>query len=267
MTEATGFIWLNGSILKTAEAHISPADRGLLLGDGLFETLLARNGAACDTSLHFARLTAGAALLRLTLPFDEAAFTAALAATLHANTLQNSVLRLTLTRGAAPRGLLPPPGTPTALITAAPLPPAAGPVSVIISKTIRRDETSPLSAIKSLNYLPNILARMEAAERGADDALLLNHAGRLAEATAGNLFIRLQGEWLTPPVFEGALPGIRRAKLLASGAVREAEIGPASLSIADTICIGNVLGLRPVTKLNGTPIRSDDAAILALTLM
>ncbi len=244
-------LWLNGALLPEDTARIHPADRGLLLGDGLFETMAATGGEVPQIMRHHARLAAGAALLRIPLPLTATALAAACRDLLGANGLAEAALRLTLTRGPGPRGLAPDPqASPTLLLTAAPLPPPGAPPRLVISG-IRRDEDSPLAAVKSLNYLPNVLARMEAAERGADDALLLNRAGRVAEASAANLFVRLSGEWLTPPVAEGALPGIRRACLLEAGRLREAAITPAQLRLAQAACLGNALALRPVAAIEG----------------
>lgn len=255
-------LWLNGALLPADLAHINPADRGFLLGDGLFETMAAQNGAVPELARHYARLSAGAALLRLPVP-PLAALEQATRAVLAANNLADAALRLTLTRGIGSRGVLPPAQpAPTLLITAAPLPPPGGPLR-LITATIRRDESSPLSRIKSLNYLPGILARIEAAEHGADDALLLNHQGRVAETSAANLFVLVDGAWLTPPVAEGALPGTRRAQLLDSGRIQEAPLAPAALLQADAIFTGNALSLRAVAAIDGHPIPLGNPAALS----
>jgi branched-chain amino acid aminotransferase len=258
-------IWLNGALVEAAQARMDPEDRGLLLGDGLFETIAVRDGVVRDPDRHFARLKTGLDILRIALPLNAAALSAALNAVLGANMLREGVLRLTVTRGAGPRGLLPPKGIlPTVMITAAALPPPGGVVSVVIAKGVSRDETSPLSAIKTLSYLPNILARIEAAERGADDALLRNGPGRLAEASAGNVFVRLEDKWLTPAVSEGALPGVRRARLIDAGMAHEANIQLADLFLAKAVCIGNVLGLRTVFQIDGRAIGVDQSAVTQL---
>lgn len=265
MVEPGAILWLNGTLCAAAAARIDPADRGLLLGDGLFETLAVRGGQPCDVARHFARLRAGAALLRLALPFDASALQAALDAVIAANALRQGGLRLTLTRGTGPRGLLPPsPATPTAMISAFAMPQANGPISVILARSVRRDEDSPLTALKTLNYLPNILARLEAAERGADDALLLNRAGRVAASTVGNVFLKRDGEWLTPPLADGALPGIRRARLIDAGKLHEAPIDPSDLASAAGLCLGNVLALRPVARIGTDEIAMPEAEIAAL---
>lgn len=244
-------LWLNGTLQEAEQARIDPADRGFLLGDGVFETMAGEAGAVAELARHYARLCAGAALLRLKVPCSQTDLAAAIKQVLVGNGLSNAALRLTLTRGGGPRGVLPAASaTPTLLLTAGPLPTSAGPARLVTS-TIRRDETSPLSRIKSLNYLPNILARLEAAEQGADEALLLNHAGRAAEASAATLFVLQHNGWVTPPVSEGALPGIRRAMLLEAGQVREMPVSESELTQAQALCLGNVLSLRPVASLNG----------------
>ncbi len=247
-------VWLNGALVPAGEAAISVADRGFTLGDGLFETLRLQNGAAQDVPAHFARLASGAALLRLALPFDAAGMAEILARTAAANGLTEGGLRLTLTRGAGPRGLLPPAAPKvTLLATAFAVSPVQG-VRAIIARSIARDETSPLSRVKSLNYLPNILARLEAQDSGAEEAILLNHAGRVAGASIGNVLVRTGALWLTPPVSDGALPGIRRAKLLAAGLVGEAPISPEMLQNATAICVCNVLAVRPIVALDGVAL-------------
>ncbi|MBU6425793.1 MAG: aminotransferase class IV, partial [Rhodospirillales bacterium] len=90
--------------------------------------------------------------------------------------------------------------------------------------------------------------------RGADEAIMLNHAGRVAGASIGNVLVRVGGLWLTPPLADGALPGIRRARLLAAGLVREAPIDQDTLQKASALCISNVLALRPVIALEGATL-------------
>jgi branched-chain amino acid aminotransferase len=134
---------------------------------------------------------------------------------LGANGLSDAGVRLTLTRGPGPRGLAPPPETtPTLLIAAFALPPPAQPVRATIAQGTRRNERSPLSRTKALGYLDAILALREANERQADEALLLNTRDRLACATAANLWAVRDGHLFTPPLDDGALPGITRGLLL-----------------------------------------------------
>jgi branched-chain amino acid aminotransferase len=244
--------WLNGTLAPLDLARIDPADRGLLLGDGLFETLRAEHGSPEHAGRHLARLRAGAGIIDLQIPWQDEQLVGAMETLLAANGLKQAAIRLTLTRGAGPRGVLPPAHPdPTCLITVSPLPPPPPPARVIIASVTRRNEHSPLARLKSLNYLDSILARQEAARNGADDALLLNTAGRIAEATAGNVFITLRGETFTPPVSEGALPGIARALLLESGAAAERPITVPELAHAHAAYIVNSLHRREIAALDG----------------
>jgi branched-chain amino acid aminotransferase len=259
------FIWLNGALLPARLARIDPSDRGLALGDGLFETIRVAGGVPQQAQHHLARLRHGAEQLGIKIPLDDAEILAAFTQTLAANALNEAVLRLTLTRGVGPRGVAPPADArPTLLITAAAWVAPSPHVSAIICQSTRRNEFSPLAAIKSLNYLDNIIARREALLRGAEDAILLNTQGNAAEATAANLFLFKKGKWLTPPITDGALPGIFRARALAGNAAREARISRADLLAADGLCFGNALSVRSVSRLDGQEIKSNPAAITEL---
>ncbi|MEA4855265.1 MAG: aminotransferase class IV [Solidesulfovibrio sp.] len=247
-------VWLDGALVAAETARIAPSDRGLTLGDGLFETMLAQGGRVARLGAHLDRLRAGAALLRLALPpLDWPGITAA---TLAANGLDQAVVRLTVTRGAAARGLLPPaaPGAPTVLLAAAARPPQPPPASCVVATVTRRNERSPLCGVKSLNALDNVLARLEAADRGADDALLRNTAGRLAESTMANLFVVKGGQLHTPPLAEGALPGIMRAAVMARCRVRETRLSAQDVVRADEAFLTNSLGIRPIARLDGRAI-------------
>ncbi len=243
-------LWLNGVLHDAGTACIDPTDRGLLLGDGVFETVRASGTLPHHLPRHLARLRAGATVLGIAVPWTDDQIAEAAAAILPAQ--DGSAVRITLTRGPASRGLLPPAGTaPTLLLTAAALAPSPPPAHLVIATITRRNEHSPLSRIKSLNYLDSILARQEAARRGADDAVLLNTAGLVAEATAGNVFV-LHGEtWSTPPVEDGALPGIVRALLLESGRAVVARLSVARLLSADAVCLTSALGVREVFSVEG----------------
>jgi branched-chain amino acid aminotransferase len=248
-------LWLNGALIPAAEARIAPDDRGLLLGDGLFETIRVQAGAPRHLAAHLARLRRGAQVIGLPLPaldWPTLDWPAVLADTLAANGLTEGSLRLTVTRGSGPRGLPPPADPrPTVLVTAAPAAPAPPPARLILARTTRRNEFSPLATIKSLNYLDGILARREATERGADDAILLNTRGRAAETTVSTLFVVLGTRILTPSVAEGALPGVARGLLLAHGVAEEAEIPPETLDRADGLILANSLGIRIGASLDG----------------
>lgn len=251
------FVWLNGAVCPQDEARISPADRGFTLGDGVFETMRAAGGQVLHLPRHMARLAAGGAVLGLSVPPMDTLRHAA-HSLLAACGLEDAVLRLTVARGEGPRGLLPPDNDrPTVLLTAVPGAFSVSAVRVVTSHLIRRDEMSPLSYIKSLNYLPGILARQEAQRAGAQDALLLNTQGRMAESTISNLVVATKDGLVTPPVAEGALAGIARQILLEQELVREATLSPACLRGARGIWLVNSLSLRVVLELDGQPVPED----------
>lgn len=253
-------IYLNGRLVAAAEARIDPADRGLLLGDGLFETLRCVKGRPDRLDAHLARLEAGAAVLGIPLPASPRKIKSGLAETLKANRLTqcDAAVRITLTRGPGPRGLLPPDDpTPTLMIAANALAARADQPATAVLATLRRNQHSPLANLKSLNYLDNLLARREAAERGADEALLLNTAGRLASASAANLFLVRGRSLFTPPLTEGVLPGVTRAAVLAlaAGANLDAHETPLALDdlwrSEEAFLTNSLIGVRPLAAVDG----------------
>jgi branched-chain amino acid aminotransferase len=254
-------VWLNGRCLGAEAARIDPSDRGLLLGDGLFETMRAVDGRVPLLDRHLRRLREAAAILGVPLDPDDRGIAAACAAVLEANGLTAAALRLTLTRGPGPRGLLPPVDPrPTLLLAAFPLPLPPPPARAVVSRATRRNERSPLSRLKTLSYLDNLIALEEACSAGADDALLLNTAGDLACATTANLFLVEGAALLTPRVEDGALPGITRGRVLelANGlalACREERLPPERLAKAGgALLTSSLIGIRPLVAVDGRRI-------------
>ncbi|HLY55689.1 MAG TPA: aminotransferase class IV [Stellaceae bacterium] len=244
-------VWVNGRLVDAGV--VDATDRGFTLGDGLFETVRVQEGKPVLFDRHLARLRDGARVLDIPVPATDAALAGAVAALLAAEGMAEGHIRITLTRGPAPRGVLPPASpNPTLLIAGGPIA-AAAPVRLVIAESTRRNELSPLCRVKSLNYLDNILARQEAARRGADDAVLLNTAGRVVETTISNLFAVIDGRLVTPPVAEGALPGIMRGVLVERMAAVERPIAPEELRCATAVILTNSLGIRAVVALDGAP--------------
>lgn len=258
--------WLNGRYFEDDRPHqFSIRDRGFLLADGLFETILIRHGQPMFLGQHFDRLEESAAGLAIPLP-DSCAEVGEIIATLIKQKQHGSV-RMTLTRGEGPRGLLPPvpeETTPSRLLTFAPsdAPLSAfstTPVRAVIS-SIRRNESSPASRMKTLAYTDNLLARREAEARGAQEALMLNMAGNPVSATIANLFVILPGDRLaTPPPGAGCLPGITRYILLqiarqAGIDCLEEEVSLKSLETGYAFLTNSLTGLRPV-QLAGSPAK------------
>jgi len=263
MTGSERLAWVNGRLVGESEAALSLLERGLTLGDGVFETMLAAGTNIFRPTEHLERLAQGAALLAIDLPPAEHLLAAVLD-TVSANRLPAAVVRLTVSRGPDPgRGLDVSPGlAPTVIVRATEYKPKslAEPGLAAVLSSIRRNESSPLSRVKCLSYADNVLARLEARRRGADEAILLNTAGEVCCASAANLFVVKGGTLTTPPVESGALPGVTRRCVLelaaARGvAVREAPILPEDLWAADEVFLTNtVVGIVSLTFLEGRPI-------------
>lgn len=223
-------------------------DRGLLLGDGLFETMLALDGDLPHIAAHLDRMAAGCETLNL--PFDRAeAERVTRAAVPEAGRF---AVRLTLTAGSGGRGLdRPAAPVPVLFAKAVTSAPVTTPATAIIATT-RRNEGSPASRLKTLSYLDNVLARAEAAAAGADEAVMLNNRGELACAAAANLFWVRDGRFFTPRLDCGVLAGITRARLLARHDVEEVAAGIEALDTADAIFLTNsLIGVREISRFGG----------------
>lgn len=251
--------WLNGAFKDDPHA-VSIADRGFLLGDGLFETILVVDGVPAFLNAHIARLSNAMKALSFDASIDEA-IGGVVGELAKRNGLQTgfAAARLMVSRGAGGRGLAFPETPPTILVTIhnyAP-PDRDGPARLMVSQ-FRRSETSLSSRFKTLNYLDNTMARHEADGRGCDEAIMLNSAGRVACASAANIFvIAKDGRIITPPVREGALPGVIRSLLLREEA-KEAEIEPALLEKTGLFITNSLIGLRGAC-LGGKPAASQPA--------
>lgn len=254
-------IYFNGKILPDEQVGIDPRDRGFLLSDGLFETMRAYGGNIFCLKDHWERLESSAAILGIPLPITFEALTQATYELLEAQNLlhKDASLRLTVTCGIGPRGLLPPnPPIPTLMITASLLNPIPfHSINAIVVTSTKRNEYSPLSKIKSLNYLDNIIARKEAVNKGADEGILLNTKDIVAEATAANVFIvNDDDEVLTPRIEDGILPGIARKTVVAicnklSLTMIEKSITLDTLLSAKEVFLTNsIIEISPVVKLN-----------------
>jgi branched-chain amino acid aminotransferase len=252
-------VWLNGRIVDQSEAHVPVADRGFTLADGVFETIKAVGTTAFWLPEHLERLKAGAAAIGLSIPFSETSIGDGVDRLLAGVAKEaQSALRLTVTRGAAARGLWPKDAAsqPTCVLTVAPSP-ATLPQDFVVCRSTRRNEHSPLSRIKSLGYGDNILARREAIERGADDAIMLNTAGHVACATVGNVFFRIEGAWVTPPNADGILPGLARKRFIAELAAAESSLSAEQIQKSDAGFVCNSLGFTRIKNLDGRDLPGD----------
>lgn len=238
---------------------ISVHDRGFLLGDGLFETLRCVAGEPVDVAQHWARLSAGADYLMIPLPvgLSDVVRTIQELLTQNSELFQQSIIRITLTRGVGARGLdLPESVSPVLVISITRnTVNRKGSLSLLVDREFLLSVT-PLSRYKTLNYLDRILAREHACRAGYDDALMLNTRGGVVGVTAANIFVLCEGEWLTPALSEGALPGVMRARVLARASecrvvCREVVLSEADVLNAEAMVVTNsVVGVQVVSRLN-----------------
>lgn len=237
------------------------SDRGLLLGDGLFETLLWRDGSLVDFDRHAERMERGCAALGLPAPDRDALALAATRALDEAGlTPVRAAVRLNWTAGSGGRGLdRPAEPAPRLFVLAFAAPAPAASVS-LATVSVRRNEGSPLSRLKSLSYLDNVLARREAATSGADEALMLNTQGQVSCAAAANLFWFDGDRLLTPALDCGVLDGTVRARVLdwARGEgvqVEETRATYAALAAGSGLFLTNsLIGVQSIAALDGQTV-------------
>lgn len=259
MTSGMTWVILDGELLPVEEARIPVTSQGVLYGRGVFETFRASPlRPVYRLGRHLARLAAGAETLGLTMPRSTEGVAEAVDRLLERSGIEDARVRITLAaRGGAPSQPLVfmearrRTDYPERLFTEGASAMVAG---------VRRNETSPLSRIKSLNCLDNILAREAARASGADEALLLNTAGPVAEGSVTNVFI-VRGETLiTPPLSDGCLPGVTREAVIemarkARIKTREASIAVDEVKDADEAFLTNaVAGVLPLVSVDGKKI-------------
>lgn len=209
-------IYLNGKFLDKESASISVFDHGLLYGDGVFEGIRSYNGLVFKLKEHIDRLYRSAGAIELKIPMTKPEMTETVIDTLKENSLKDAYIRLVVTRGTGDLGLDPRKcPRPTVFIIADKI--KLYPEKFyregleIVTASIRRNLVQALNPqIKSLNYLNNILAKIDAINAGTEEAIMLTHDDYVAECTGDNIFIVKDGELITPPVDIGALEGITR---------------------------------------------------------
>ena len=252
-------IFLNGALVALSEARVSPIDRGFLYGDGVVETIRVSQGHPFRFGDHAERLAASAAALKIPLPCPAEEMRRAIQRLVEANRLSAASVRITLSRGVGPRGpSLRAHFSPTLVITASPFqgyPPEwyEQGIRTLLSR-VRLDAGSPLPRHKTANYLLYILARAEAEEAGAAEALLLNTRGEVAEAAASNVFMVRDGKVSTPALQANILPGVTRKVVLEicrerGVPVEERLFDAAELLAADEVFLTNsLMEIMPVVK-------------------
>jgi branched-chain amino acid aminotransferase len=258
-------VYVDGKLLPKSQATISVFDHGLLYGDGVFESFRVYGGVIFQFHEHLKRLYVSSKAIRLKVSLSPEEMTNAIVETVRRNGLKDAYIRLMVTRGVGDMGVDPRKcAKTTVIIIVENIPPSFGNarqgISLIIS-SIRRDTVDATThEIKSLNYLNSVLAKQEAVDVGADDALMLDKNGFLSESTTTNLFIIKGEEVSTPPTFAGILSGVTRNRTIRlirdlGYKVSEQTITPFDITTADEAFLtGTLAEVAPIVKVKGYPI-------------
>ena len=268
-------VWVDGEILDGAQARIPVVDHGLLYGDGVFEGLRVYSGCVFRLSDHLRRLAFSAAYIGLDLPHSVEALARIVTETAQAYGAQEAYIRLIITRGDGELGV-----DPLRCLTPRCICIVAG-ISLypddkrhagldMVTVSMRKPPPDVLNPeVKSLNYLNSVMAKREARLRGADEGLILNLQGHVAEASVANVFMVVDGVLVTPPSVDGALPGITRKTVLELARnlgipCMERSINPAELMRAQEVFLtGSGARMVGVARLDGVPIGTDERPVLA----
>ena len=246
--------YINGKYLRASDASINIKDRGLLLGDGIFETILYKNKNIFFSKLHFSRLKKSSKIFFIEFSYKESFLNKIIQNLIKKNKLENNTLsiRITITRGKSNRGIdIEFTQKPSLIITLTKIENdlTMKPLKLNIAK-IRRNETSLISQNKTLNYLDNIIAKKEAQNNKFDDALFLNSKNNVCCASTSNIYYLQNGKFYTPPLNDGVLNGIIREKLIAKKKVAVKSITLNNLRNCKEIFVTNsIFGVRPVLKI------------------
>jgi branched-chain amino acid aminotransferase len=259
-------IYIDGQFYDEADAKISVFDHGLLYGDGVFEGIRAYNGRVFLLREHLERLYDSAKAILLTIPADIEEVQKIVLETCRLNEIRDGYIRLVVTRGKGDLGLNPnkcPVPTIFCIATGITIYPERvyeEGLKVVTAATQRIGPASLSPAVKSLNYLNQILARIEGNIAGADECIVLNHEGYVAECTADNLFIVKKGQIYTPPVYAGALGGITRRAVFELVKTRGTGITETNLTRYDLWVADEIFLTGTAAEL--VPVREVDARII-----
>ena len=259
-------IYVDGTLYSKEDAKVSVFDHGFLYGDGVFEGIRAYDGTVFRLKEHIDRLYQSAKTIALEIPFTPQQMTQAVLETVAANEQRDAYIRLVVSRGPGDLGIDPANcSTPTVVIICAEI--KLYPKELyetgasIVTSSVRRIPIQCLDPrIKSLNYLNNIMAKIDARRAGALEAVMLNQQGRVAECTADNIFFYAGGVLRTPGIMNGALPGITRATVLDLGRAmaiptEEGNYGLHDLYNADEVFLtGTGAEIMPVISVDGRSV-------------
>ena len=271
-------IYLDGKYLAKDEAKVSVFDHGLLYGDGVFEGIRLYKGKIFRLDQHLDRLFASAKAIMLQIPLSKDQLVDACCETCRQNKLKDGYIRLVVTRGVGNLGLNPfRCKNPTVIIIADTI--ELYPEEVyrkglkLITASIQRTNPAAVNpSIKSLNYLNNILAKIEAVNAGTIEAIMLNSQGHVAECTGDNIFCVRGGQLATPPISAGALVGITRQVVMELAGRRKIEVNESNLTSYDLMTAeevfltGTAAEIVPVVSIDGRTVGSGKPGLLTLKL-
>ncbi len=272
-------IFLDGKYVTEEEAKVSVFDHGLLYGDGVFEGIRLYGGKIFRLDQHLDRLFASARAIVLQIPMTKEQLVEACCETCRQNKLRDGYIRLVVTRGVGYLGLNPfKCKNPTVFIIAStielyPEETYRKGLNLITAATVRTSPAAVSPQIKSLNYLNNILAKIEAVNAGAIEAVMLNSEGHVAECTGDNVFIVRTGRLETPPISAGALPGITRRVVFELAAKLGTTATESNLtrydlfSAQECFLTGTAAEIVPVATIDGRPVGVGEPGAVTLKLM
>ena len=243
-------VWVDGAFVPTTEATVSVFDRGFTVGHGVFETLKAVDGAAFAVTRHLERLRTSAAALDLDVRWTDDDLRGAVAGVLGTAERQRSRVRITVTGGEAPLGPDPGDATPTVVVAAGALEPAA-PSAVACTAPWPRNERSAVAGVKATSAAESVRGMAYARARGCTEALFATTTGLLSEGTSSNVFVVHDGLVRTPSLASGCLAGVTRGLVLEVVDVEEAAIAMAELATADELFLTSTTrDVQPVARLD-----------------
>lgn len=272
-------IYINGTLYDKEDAKISVYDHGLLYGDGVFEGLRTYGGKVFRLERHLDRLYESAKAIWLQIPMTKPDLTKAVNETVAVNNIQDGYIRLVVTRGAGSLGLDPNRTSDPQVIIIAdsitlyPQEYYENGLEIVSASTIRNHPGALSPRVKSLNYLNNILAKIEGLQAGCVEALMLNHNGQIAECTGDNIFLVSRGELLTPPIDAGILQGITRDAVIELArqdglTVREIPLTKHDVYISDECFLtGSAAEVIPVVKVDSRPIGDGQPGVITRKLI
>jgi len=272
-------VWIDGQLVDKENAKISVYDHGLLYGDGVFEGIRLYSGKIFECEAHLDRLWHSARAIRLDIPISRDEFRAAMQQTIKANGFTDCYIRACVTRGVGYLGISPKKcARPSVFIIADtielyPKEMYEKGMAIITASVIRSHPNAISPRIKSMNYLNNILAKIEAIDAGVPEAIMLNHEGNVAECTGDNIFMVRSGQVQTPTTADGILEGITRKVVIGlCGKLGipcvEKTLQRHDLYIADECFLtGTAAEVVAVTKIDGRPIGSGQVGPITRKLM